>query len=81
MEHLWHHVKRQLDKYPFKPPSANKLWERFDTEWNKFNQKTMEPYYNGSPKIFRAVIKARGGHTTFYFLQFFLNFSKIQLIV
>lgn len=65
IEHLWHQVKSRLDKYEDKPSNINQLWERFDTEWNKFNEKTMEPYYNSYPKRIRAVIKAKGGHTSF----------------
>lgn len=65
IEHLWHQIKSRLDKYPNKPSNVDQLWERFDFEWNKFNQNTMEPYYNSYPKRIRAVIKARGGYTSF----------------
>ena len=65
IRHLWHHLKIRMDKYPLKASNADELWERFETEWNNFDQKTMESYYKGYPKRIRAVIKARGGHTTF----------------
>jgi hypothetical protein len=65
IEHLWHHIKSRLDRYPGKPSTVDKLWERFDYEWNKFDQATMEPYYNSYTRRIRAVIKARGGYTSF----------------
>jgi hypothetical protein len=65
IEHLWHHIKSRLDRYPGKPSTVDKLWERFDYEWNKFDLATMEPYYNSYPRRIRAVIKARGGYTSF----------------
>jgi hypothetical protein len=65
IERLWRHVKLCLGKYPLKASSSGELWELLDIEWNKLSQKTMEPYYKGYPKRIRAVIKARGGYTTF----------------
>lgn len=63
IENLWHHLKLRLDQYSTKPKNKAELWERIDTEWNKFTQADIEPYYRSMPNRIKEVIKAKGGYT------------------
>ena len=65
IEHLWHHLKIKLSAYERKATSISELWERYDTEWNKFSAGICLKYYESMLLRVQAVLKAKGGHTRY----------------
>ena len=65
IEHLWVHVKRQMNTYERPPKGVFELWERLAAEWNKIPPETCQNLIESMPRRLEAVIKAKGGHTKY----------------
>jgi hypothetical protein len=65
IEHLWGHLKRQLQSYESPSPGILGLWERVETEWEKISPKVCQDLIESMPRRVAAVIKAKGGHTKY----------------
>ena len=65
IEHLWHHVKRQLAAYPTEPRNMDELWERVETSWEKIPAQVCIDLVGSMPRRIAAVLKARGGYTKY----------------
>jgi transposase len=65
IEHLWDHLKRQLNKYPKPPAGCHELWERVVEEWNKIPPEICQGLIESMPRRIEAVLKAKGGHTKY----------------
>jgi transposase len=65
MEHLWAHLKRQLNKYESPPKGILELWERIEEQWNKIDQATCMNLIESMPRRVEAVIKAKGKWTKY----------------
>ena len=65
IEHLWKHLKRQLQKYDTPPKGVYELWERVVEEWNKISSEVCQNLIESMPRRINAVIKANGGHTKY----------------
>jgi transposase len=65
IEHMWVHLKRQLNKYPNEPEGVNELWERVELEWGKITAETCRTLIHSMPDRLAAVIKAKGKYTKY----------------
>ena len=65
IEHLWEHLKRQLNKYETEAISMHQLWERVAIEWENIQPEVCINLIKSMPKRVSAVIKAKGGHTKY----------------
>jgi hypothetical protein len=65
IEHLWEHIKHQLDKYEDPPISLHALWERVETEWEKIDKSICQGLIESMPRRIAAVLKAKGGYTKY----------------
>jgi hypothetical protein len=65
IEHLWAHLKQQLNKYETAPKGIIELWSRVEEEWNKIDQATCMNLIESMPRRVRAVIKAKGKWTKY----------------
>ena len=65
MEHLWHHLKRQLAAYPTEPRNMDELWERVVTEWEKIPAQVCMDLVESMPRRIAAVVEAKGGYTKY----------------
>jgi transposase len=65
IEHLWDHLKRQLQKYDTPPKGVHELWDRVVKEWNGIPPKVCQNLIESVPRRLQAVIKAQGGHTKY----------------
>ena len=65
IEHLWVHIKKELNKYPTKAKGVHELWDRAVTEWNKIPPEVCQNLIESMPRRIRAVIRAKGGHTKY----------------
>jgi hypothetical protein len=65
IEHLWEHLKRQLNKYGSPPRGVHELWKRLAEEWNKIPSETCQKLIESMPRRCEAVIKAKGGNTKY----------------
>jgi hypothetical protein len=65
IEHLWDHLKRQLNKYPKPPSGCHELWERVAEEWNNIPPETCQGLIESMPRRIKAVLSAKGGHTKY----------------
>ena len=65
IEHLWSHLKRQLNAYETPPAGMHELWNRVQEEWDKIPKETCVSLIESMPRRVRAVIKAKGGHTKY----------------
>lgn len=65
IEHLWEHLKRQLNKYPKPPSGCHELWDRVVKEWNMIPPETCQKLIESMPRRVNAVLKAKGGHTKY----------------
>ncbi len=63
IEHLCHHVKLRLARYPTKAKNIDILSERFDKEWDSFTKEDMQPYYKNMPKRIQQFINVKDGYT------------------
>jgi hypothetical protein len=65
IEDLWDHLKRQLATHETEPPSIDELWERVEVEWDKIPAQVCIDLIESMPRRVAAVLKAKGGHTTY----------------
>ena len=65
IEHLWNHLKKQLQKYSSPPKGVWELWERVEMEWPKIEPQECQKLIESMPRRLDAVIKAKGGHTKY----------------
>ena len=65
IEHLWHHLKRQLAAYEFPPTSIHELWERVEAEWEKIPAQVCMNLVESMPSHIAAVLKVRDGYTKY----------------
>ena len=65
IEHLWEHLKCQLQHYESPPKGVHELWERVEKEWNKISPEVCQNLIESIPRRIQAVIKANGGHTKY----------------
>lgn len=65
IEHLWWHVKKELNKYE-KPASGMKeLWDRVQDVWDKIDKETCLNLIDSMPRRIQAVIQAKGYWTKY----------------
>ena len=64
IEHLWVHVKWQLNKYQT-PPKG--VLERAVAEWTKICPETCQKLIESMPRRIEAVLKAKGRHPDYWF--------------
>lgn len=62
IEHLWEHLKRQLNSYETEPGGIHELWERVEVEWNKIPTDVCLNLIESMPRRVAAVLKAKGGY-------------------
>jgi hypothetical protein len=60
IENLWHCLKLKLAKYEQKAKGIHELWERCDSEWNKFTVEECRKYIDTVPARVKAVLEAKG---------------------
>jgi len=65
IEHLWHHLKSQLQKYDLPPKGVHELWERVVKEWDEIPPEVCQRLIESMPRRIQAVIRAKGGHTKY----------------
>ena len=65
IEHLWEHIKRQLNKYPTKPKGVWEIWERAAEVWANVTPEVCQNLIESMPRRLEAIIKAKGGHTKY----------------
>ena len=65
IEHLWHHLKSQLQQYYTLPKRVHELWERVVEECNEISPEVCQNLIESMPWQIQAVIKANGGHTKY----------------
>lgn len=65
IEHVWNHLKRQLNQYEKPPKGMLELWERVETEWNKIDKETCMNLIESMPRRIDAVLKAKGKWTKY----------------
>ena len=65
IEHLWTHLKCQLNKYSTPPKGAHELWDRLVVEWNNIPPERCQTLIESMPRRIKAVIRAKGGHTKY----------------
>ena len=65
IEHLWQHLKRQLNAYEVPPAGVHELWERLEVEWNRIPKEVCRNLIESMPRRIQAVIKAKGGPTKY----------------
>ena len=65
IEHLWHHIKMELCKYPTHAKGVWEIWERVAEVWNDIPVKVVRNLIESMPRRIEAVIKAKGGHTKY----------------
>ena len=65
IEHLWSHLKRQLQGYETAPKGILELWERVQVEWEKIEPSVCQGLVESMPRRVAAVLKAKGGYTKY----------------
>jgi len=65
IENLWRALKIRLARYERKAKGIHELWERCDKEWNEFTPEVCRKYIDSMPDRVKAVLKAKGGHTSY----------------
>jgi DDE superfamily endonuclease len=65
IEHLWGHVKKQLQEYSEPAHSVQQLWERVEREWEKIPKEVCQNLIESMPRRLAAVIRAKGGYTKY----------------
>ena len=65
IEHLWNHLKRQLNADENKPRGIEALWERTQEEWWKIPVEVVRNLIRSMPSRVEAVYKAKGGYVKY----------------
>lgn len=65
IEHLWAHVKRQLNNYPTQPTSIYQLECRIQEVWNNIPVEVCQKLVYSMPDRIQAVLKAKGDWTDY----------------
>jgi transposase len=65
IEHLWAHMKRELNKYPSPANGLLSLWERVQEVWEDITPETCLNLISSMPRRMEAVIKAKGRWTKY----------------
>jgi transposase len=65
IEHLWRHLKLKLAKYERRAKGVHELWERCNKEWNEITPEECKKYIDSMPGRVQAVLRAKGGHTSY----------------
>ncbi len=65
IEHLWAHLKRELNKYETPAKGMNMLWERVQETWEKITPEICQNLILSMPRRIEAVIKAKGMWTKY----------------
>ena len=65
IEHLWHHLKQQLNAYEVPPAGIHELWDRVQVEWEAIPAEVCRNLIESMPRRVEAVIKAKGGQTKY----------------
>jgi transposase len=65
IEHLWHYVKQQLQKYETPVDSTYELWERIQEVWNAIPKEVCENLVDSMPDRVQAVKRAKGRQTKY----------------
>jgi hypothetical protein len=65
IEHLWAHIKTQLNCYDTPPAGISELWERVQDEWLKISAATCRKLIESMPDRVEAVRKAKGMWTRY----------------
>jgi len=63
IEHLWAHLKRQLNMYESPPKGMLEVWERVQAQWDKIDRSICLTLIESMPRRIEAVIKAKGKWT------------------
>jgi len=62
IEHLWYHLKQQVNTINPPPAGIEELWDRVQQEWLLISKRTVLGLIDSMPRRIRAVIRAKGGH-------------------
>ena len=65
IEHLWQHLKWQLNAYEVPPAGIHELWDRVQVEWEAIPTEVCRNLIESMPRRVEAVIKAKGGQTKY----------------
>jgi transposase len=65
IEHLWQHLKWQLNAYEVPPAGILELWGRVEVEWKSIPKEVCRNLIESMPRRIEAVIKAKGGQTKY----------------
>lgn len=65
IEHLWSHLKRQLNKYETPSKGMLEHWDRIQCEWDKIDQTECMKLIESMPRRILAVIKSKGQWTKY----------------
>jgi transposase len=65
IEHLWNHLKRQLNAYERHPSSMHELEARIKAEWRKIPMEVCEKLVNSMPDRIAQVLERKGGWTDY----------------
>ena len=65
IEHLWHHLKQQLNAYEVPATGIHELWERVQVEWDRIPKEVCRNLIESMPRRIEAVIKAKGAQTKY----------------
>ena len=63
IEHLWHHLKKQVRDYKEPVGGVTELWERTEEKWEGISQEKCQRLIESMPRRIQAVIKAKEGYT------------------
>jgi hypothetical protein len=63
IEHLWEHLKRQLNRHPDSPQGVWELLGRVEVEWGEIKAEECQKLIESMPRRIESVIKAKGSHT------------------
>ena len=65
IEHLWQHLKMQLNRYETEPAGIDELWSRLRVEWDNIPPEFSVNLIESMPTRIAAVLKAKGGYTKY----------------
>ena len=65
IEHLWQHLKAQLNKYATPPSGYEELWARVQSVWLSTPPEVVQNLIESMPRRIAAVLKSKGGYTKY----------------